>query len=497
LAPKDIRNNQRGSSGNSQIVHSRVNSNGNSNQNEHDAKMSALKDIDTISNNQRGSSGNSQIVHSRVNSNGNSNRNEHDARVLAPKDIRNNQRGSSGNSQIVHCRVNSTGNSNRNEHDAKVFAPKDIRNNQRGSSENSQSVHNRVNSNSTSNRNEHDAKVFAPKDINTIRNNQRGSSERVNSNSTSNRNEYDAKVLAPKDINTINNNQRGSSENGQSVHNRVKTNEWALRDFELGAKLGSGRFGKVYIAREKESKFVCALKSMLKKDLVNTRLQAQLKREIDIQSQLRHPNILRLYGYFHDKWRIYLILEYASRGVLMSHIQKYGRFPEMKAAKTIAQVTSALEYLHERQLIHRDLKPENILIDHTGNLKLADFGWSVHAPEDRRRTVCGTPDYIAPEIVMGKPYTHAVDLWALGVLIYEILTGEAPYVDTINQNNDPNHIYKRIIRNERNNVPEYVSEEAGDLIGKLMQVDPLKRLPAKEVLKHPWIEKHNVAKRHL
>lgn len=231
-----------------------------------------------------------------------------------------------------------------------------------------------------------------------------------------------------------------------------------------------------------------------------------VQREVEIQSNLRHPNILQLYGHFHDSKRIFLILEYAGKGELYKHLQRETRFPEWKAAQYIAQMAAALQFLHKKHVIHRDIKPENILIGMRGELKVADFGWSVHAPSDRRKTQCGTLDYLPPEIVNCTSYNNKVDLWSLGVLMYEFLVGNAPFEDS------QVLTYKRIVRCEMT-VPSHVSPEAVDLIKsvryisvhlliwmnaniwflvQLLVVDPEKRLPLDQVLKHPWIIKHCV-----
>ncbi|KAI5867700.1 kinase-like domain-containing protein [Durotheca rogersii] len=257
--------------------------------------------------------------------------------------------------------------------------------------------------------------------------------------------------------------------------------------FEIGKPLGKGKFGRVYLAREREYGFVCALKVLYKSELQQGRVEKQVQREIEIQSNLRHPNILKLYGYFHDSKRIFLILEFAGRGELYKHLRKDTRFPEWKAAQYIAQMASALRYLHRKHVIHRDIKPENILVGIHNEIKISDFGWSVHAPNCRRKTYCGTLDYLPPEMIAPRnadnSYDEKVDLWSLGVLTYEFLVGEAPFEDT------PVMTTRRIARGDMK-VPSFVSAEATDLIKKLLVIDPDKRLSLEQVQKHPWIIKH-------
>jgi aurora kinase A len=204
-----------------------------------------------------------------------------------------------------------------------------------------------------------------------------------------------------------------------SNSNDKKNRSWSLVNFDIGRPLGRGKFGNVYLAREKETKFVIALKVLFKKQISSQGIEHQVRREIEIQSHLRHPNILRMYGFFHDEQRIYLILEYAAGGTLFNALKKEGKFSESKTAKFIKSMISALSYLHDRNVIHRDIKPENLLLGHDDQLKIADFGWSVFEPNSLRTTLCGTMDYLSPEMVQGKPHAKAVDLWSLGVLTYE------------------------------------------------------------------------------
>jgi aurora kinase len=259
---------------------------------------------------------------------------------------------------------------------------------------------------------------------------------------------------------------RNLDENGEErqLHEQQAPKALHLGMFEIGKPLGKGKFGRVYLAKERSSGFVCALKVLHKSELQQGGVQKQVRREIEIQSNLRHPNVLRLYGHFQDSKRIFLILEFAGRGELYKHLRKEHRFPEWKAAQYIAQMTSALKYLHKKHVMHRDIKPENILVGIHGEIKISDFGWSVHAPNNRRQTMCGTLDYLPPEML--KPgsqdnfYNEKVDLWSLGVLTYEFLVGEAPFEDT------PVMTQRRIAKGDMS-VPSFVSPEAKDLIKRV------------------------------
>ncbi|KAH3778797.1 aurora kinase A-A-like isoform X1 [Dreissena polymorpha] len=268
----------------------------------------------------------------------------------------------------------------------------------------------------------------------------------------------------------------GDFQGGQKEKKR-----WCLEDFEIGKPLGKGKFGNVYLAREKSSKYVVALKVLFKSQLQKSGVEHQLRREIEIQSHLRHDNILRLFGYFHDKTRVYLILEYAPKGELYKELQRVKRFEEKIAAKYIYQLANALKYCHSKKVIHRDIKPENLLLGMTANLKIADFGWSVHAPSSRRTTLCGTLDYLPPEMIEGAYHDETVDLWSLGVLCYELLVGKPPFETESN-----NETYRRITKVDIR-YPPYMSQGARDLIGSLLKHDPKTRMPLDQVMTHTWI----------
>ncbi|CAO2828741.1 unnamed protein product [Amaranthus hypochondriacus] len=278
--------------------------------------------------------------------------------------------------------------------------------------------------------------------------------------------------------------QKPQNPNPESQSPNIKRN-WSIADFEVGKPLGKGKFGRVYLAREIKSKYIVALKVIFKEQIEKYKLHHQMRREMEIQMSLRHPNVLRLYGWFHDDDRIFLILEYAFGGELYKKLRRLGHLSEKQAATYIASLTEALAYCHSKNVIHRDIKPENLLLDHQGLLKIADFGWSVQT-RNKRHTMCGTLDYLAPEMVENKAHDYAVDNWTLGVLCYEFLFGFPPF-----EAEGQHETFKRIMKVDLNfpDAPQ-VSSEAKHLISQLLVKDSSKRLSLRKILDHSWILKN-------
>lgn len=265
---------------------------------------------------------------------------------------------------------------------------------------------------------------------------------------------------------------------------------WTLDDFEIGKPLGRGKFGRVYLARERRTKYIVALKVLSKAQIQRAKFEHQLRREIEIQSHLRHPNILRMYGYFWDAEKIYLILEYAQGGELYKHLMdQQSGFDEKTAAGIIVQLANALDYCHSKNVIHRDLKPENLLLGRNGIIKIADFGWSVHSPSSRRTTMCGTLDYLPPEIVNHQEHDAQADVWSLGILCYELLVGTPPF-----EAPSTNSTYQRILGVDLQ-FPYQVKQDARDLIAKFLMKQPSQRIALAHVPSHPWIKRVLQAKK--
>lgn len=259
--------------------------------------------------------------------------------------------------------------------------------------------------------------------------------------------------------------------------------EWSLDDFDVGQKLGRGRFGRVYLAKEKKTDLIVAIKTIQKKEIYEAGVERQVTREIEIQSRLNHPNIVNFLTWFFDDHRIYLVVEYCFHGELYGHLRNspHGRFDEHLSAKYTYQVADALEYCHSKNIIHRDIKPENLLLSYDKQVKIADFGWSVHAPSSKRKTMCGTLDYLPPEMLKQEIYDDTVDNWCLGILCYEFLVGNPPF-----ENKDSKE-YRMKIKHLNVVYPSHMSAGAIDLISNLVVLDSAKRMSLKKVMVHDWI----------
>jgi serine/threonine protein kinase len=211
--------------------------------------------------------------------------------------------------------------------------------------------------------------------------------------------------------------------------------------------LGAGAFGDVYLVKNKLDGKFFAVKQMYKKRILETGAKLDIvRREIDIHSRLIHPNIIKLYSYHEDELAFYLILEYANSGTLFTTIRKSKGLEEKNAFNYFIQVATAINFIHENNLIHRDIKPENLLIDENNNIKLCDFGWCIELEIGNRTTFCGTIEYMAPEIIKEMPYDKSIDVWSLGILLYELIHGYSPFRADGDQEEEHTQIFKNIIK---------------------------------------------------
>ena len=253
--------------------------------------------------------------------------------------------------------------------------------------------------------------------------------------------------------------------------------------------VGDGSFSKVYLYQHKNTKIKYAIKKMnIPSFIKKTNNKNLILEEINIQSKISHPNIIRLFNYFKDKnnTNVFLILEYASKGTLFDYIRRKKGLDESEAFYYFFQAFNAIFFLHKNKIIHRDLKPENLLINHNNILKLCDFGWSVYLNNSKRVTFCGTVEYMAPEIVKNEGYDYSIDVWSLGVLLYELIHSHSPFVvKDLNINKIENNIVSKELRFKKG-----VSLECRDLIEKLLIKDAKNRIKIGEIYKHPFILKY-------
>ena len=254
-------------------------------------------------------------------------------------------------------------------------------------------------------------------------------------------------------------------------------------------ELGSGSYGRVYLIKHNKTNEEYALKVIDKKKLMQMYGRIDIiKNEINIHSKLSHENIIRLYNVYEDENSINLILEYAKNGnlyELLSQPENKKGLDEQRAFDYFIQVVNAVYYLHQNNIIHRDIKPENILIGKKGLLKLCDFGWAKELTLENRSTFCGTVEYMAPEIVGSENYDFGVDIWSLGILLYEMVIGHSPFKAKN---------MKSVILNIKSHDLTYekpLSRECRNLIEKILNINPQKRLKIKDILEHPFVKKYS------
>ncbi|KAH7404503.1 hypothetical protein KP509_15G029300 [Ceratopteris richardii] len=258
----------------------------------------------------------------------------------------------------------------------------------------------------------------------------------------------------------------------------------SISDFELGKILGAGSFGRVSVAKHKETNHVCAAKSLNKASILKSKQMEHVKAEKNNLQKIDFPFIVNLHGCCQDRNSVHLIMEYISGGDFFGYLRGKGKFDENTARFYAAQVLLAFEYIHSMNIIYRDLKPENLLLDEKGNIKIADFGFAKKI-EHRTFTLCGTPDYLAPEILLNKGHGKPVDWWTFGVLIYEMLAGYPPFYDE-----EVTGTYQKILDGKLV-FPGHFSKNAKDLIRKLLTADLTKRIGClkdgvSEIKNHPW-----------
>jgi serine/threonine protein kinase len=265
--------------------------------------------------------------------------------------------------------------------------------------------------------------------------------------------------------------------------------EAKFTDFSVNKLLGEGSFGKVHLVTHKKTGAVYAIKSIDKKNKNNQEGKPYFRREIEIMYKVHHPNIVRLFSHFEDDDYCYFVMEYISKGNLFDILskQKTKCFEVKTVAYFIRDLISAVYFLHNMDppIVHRDIKPENVLLQNDGKLKLTDFGWSNYIDENEsRNTYCGTPVYLAPEMIREIGHDEHLDIWCIGVLMFELLTGTIPF-----PGNTINTLSENILRTKIN-WPKDINFDAKNLIGKILKPDPKDRISLVDMLKHPFFTKN-------
>ena len=273
----------------------------------------------------------------------------------------------------------------------------------------------------------------------------------------------------------------------ENNHSKISEN-----DFTKIKLIGKGSYGNVFLVRYNKNNMIYAMKVYKKSDLREKNQENNTKSERNLLTQINFPFIVEVKFAFQTDSKLFLVQEFIQGGDLFFHIHSGQKFSTQKTKFYLVEIILAIDFLHKNNMIYRDLKPENILIDSKGHIKLTDFGLSkiVTNIEEKSFTICGTLQYIAPEIISGEGYNESVDWWSLGIIMYEMLTGKLPFKFNFDnqeeqEQNDLN-IYDKKIK-----FPSWIEENAKDLINKLLNKNPEKRIGsgkegAENIKKHPF-----------
>jgi len=254
--------------------------------------------------------------------------------------------------------------------------------------------------------------------------------------------------------------------------------------YDIGKELGRGGFSIVKKGKNKFTGEEVAIKCINKRTLKKEELQL-LGREINIMKKLRHKNIVQLLDMYETPNDLFLVLELVIGGELFDQIVERGSYTESDAAGLVRQILEGISYMHSHGVVHRDLKPENLLCQSANFIKIADFGLSKDVETGNLQTSCGTPSYVAPEVLLGGQYDNEVDIWSTGVIAYVLLCGFTPFYG-----DNQRQLFERILHAKFDfPSPEWdeISPAAKDFIKKILVVNPAERMTAEQALSHPWI----------
>ncbi|EGR28268.1 protein kinase domain protein [Ichthyophthirius multifiliis] len=286
-------------------------------------------------------------------------------------------------------------------------------------------------------------------------------------------------------INIFNSNKLNESIKSQECNNinnyNKNNNQNYLQNFAIVQKLGEGKFSEVYFAVEKYTNFLVCLKKIKIETIKKYGTEKEIGNEIKTQMYLTHPNIIQLYGFFIENNFLYLIQEFTEGKNLFTDQkqQQNKKYKEIQVANIIKQILETLNFMHQKNIIHRDIKPENIIINNEV-VKICDFGYATFL-NCKQNNLCGTLDYVSPEMIQGKDYDFSVDIWSIGILTFELLFGFVPFFEKGEE-----ETFNKIL-NENVEFPGIVSFEAVSFIEGLLQKQPEKRMKIQNALKHLFI----------
>lgn len=267
--------------------------------------------------------------------------------------------------------------------------------------------------------------------------------------------------------------------------------------YEFKDLLGTGAFSQVVLAESRDTPGVMhAIKCIDKKALKGK--EDSLENEIKVLRRLKHPNIVQLLETYEDKNKVYLVMELVTGGELFDRIVEKGSYTEKDASDLIRQILEAVDYMHSQGVVHRDLKPENLLYycpEEESKIMISDFGLSKMEDSGIMATACGTPGYVAPEVLAQKPYGKAVDVWSIGVIAYILLCGYPPFYDESDAN-----LFAQILKGEFEFDSPYwdeISDSAKDFIRHLICVDVERRYTCRQALAHPWISGNTASDKNI
>jgi len=325
--------------------------------------------------------------------------------------------------------------------------------------------------------------------MDTFLNTTANASTRLKSQNSKNDSQWNS--ASPQDVNEHDKWWRATlrthvAEHDEKYHEK-QTNNGSIQDFRIAKTLGSGSFGRVVLVKHTPTGDYYAMKILIKDKIIKMRQVDHTLAEKRILYSINFPFWVRLCFNFKDNSNLYLVLTFEQGGEMFTHLRKAKKFPEVQARFYCAQVIMAFEYLHELEIVYRDLKPENMLLSLDGYCRVTDLGFAKKLQREHPRTytLCGTPEYLAPEVIRNRGYGKSVDWWTVGVLIFEMTAGNVPFYSK-----DQQHMYRKIVQGNLY-LPSHFSPELKDLCSNILQVDTSKRYGClrhgvKDIKQHPW-----------